>query len=254
MNIFSLKKKTVIVTGCASGIGKSTCKTLANMGADIIGIYNNSDFIETKEYVEKVGQKFMSYKLDLESCHQHEISNILDYIQYGGTEPDGLVNCAGINLHDFVWDIKEEDWNRSIKINLTSTMLFCKEFGKIKAKNKTGGKIVNIASLQSFKGGIRAASYVATKHAVYGLTKTLANELGQYNINVNCVAPGFIETRMTKEFIQNKNISSKYLEHIALARWGKPSDVSNVIGFLLSDAASYITGAAIVVDGGYLFN
>jgi 2-deoxy-D-gluconate 3-dehydrogenase len=145
-----------------------------------------------------------------------------------------------------------EDWDKVFNINLKSAFFISKEFALYNIERKAKCKIILTASLLGYQGGYRSSAYTASKHGVIGITKLLSNEWGQYGINVNCVVPGYIKTKMTEEFINNIKVSDRYLNRIPLGYWGRPEDVIGAVLFLASKASDYMTGAAVVVDGGYL--
>lgn len=251
-NIFSLNNKSAVVTGCSTGIGQAICNSLSASGADIIGIYYNTHFKETEEIVKNNGKEFYPVKLDMESIKSVDLDSMLDEIEKNINPISILVNNAGINLRNSALEYTMEDWDKVFNINLKSAFFLSQALARRCVKNNRRCKIIQVASLLGFQAGYNTAGYTSSKHGVIGLTKLLANEWGQYGINVNSIVPGYIYTNMTKQFIENTNISERFLKRISLGRWGTPEDIAKAVIFLASSASDYMQGASIVIDGGYL--
>lgn len=252
-NIFSLKGKNILITGCSSGIGQTICYSLALMGAsNIIGLYYPEISKEMQEELTRTKTNFFAYKLNLDRIEDVNLEKLFDELEKQFKHIDILINNAGVNLHNIFVDYDINDWNKMMNINLKSIFLISQQFARRSIEKKIKGKIINTASLCSIQGGRNCLGYTVSKHGVWGLTKLMANELGEYDINVNCIMPGYIQTNMTKEFMENKKISQPYLERIPLKRWGTCKDLIGSILFLSSKASDYVNGANIIVDGGYI--
>ncbi len=239
------KGKTVLITGSTRGIGKAIAVAFAEKGADVIitGRDKGAAEIVANNIQNEYGVKAYGVALDLAGDVEaawKEIKSKVDFV-------DILVNNAGITKDTLFIRMKDEDWEQVINVNLNGTFKITKLVVKDMVKRKTG-KIINISSIIGFIGNVGQANYATTKAGLIGFTKSLAKELAPRNITVNAVAPGFIETDMTENL--PVEIKEKYLEQIPLRKFGKPRDVANVVLFLASDMASYITGETIHVNGG----
>jgi 2-deoxy-D-gluconate 3-dehydrogenase len=246
---FNLKGKVAIVTGSSTGLGQGMIIGLAEAGADITGV-DYVDAKETKEMVEKIGRKFLEVKANLLTTEP--IEDIIDQTvkEYG--KVDILINNAGIIRREDAIDFTEKNWDDVMSINAKTLFFFSQAVARQFIKQKTGGKIINVASMLSFQGGIRVPSYTASKSAVMGLTRALANEWIKYDINVNAIAPGYMATNNTRALREDKVRSKEILDRIPAGRWGLPEDVAGVAVFLASEASNYINGYTIAVDGGWL--
>lgn len=242
-----LKGKTAIVTGGARGIGKSIALKLAEEGANIVLNYRSAgSFVdEVINEIEAKGVKCVAVQCDV-SVHSEAEALIKAAVENFGSL-DILVNNAGITKDGLIMRMKEEDFDSVINVNLKGTFNTVKFASGVMMKQKRG-TIINIASVVGILGNPGQANYVASKAGIIGLTKTVAKELGSRGITCNAVAPGFIETDMTD--VLNEKQKSAMMDVIPLKRAGKASDVANVVAFLASDNASYITGQVISVDGG----
>lgn len=249
MELFNLEGKLAIVTGAGTGLGKGMAIGLAEAGADIVGI-GPSAMTETKEEVEKIGRKFLEIQADLSKTD--DVDKIIKEILNNYKKIDILVNNAGTIRREDAIDYKEEDWDYILNLNLKTVFFLSQKVAKQFLKQGTSGKIINIASMLSFQGGIRVPAYTASKSGVMGITKALANEWAKYNINVNAIAPGYMATDNTKQIRDDKKRSEEILSRIPAGRWGTPEDLVGTAIFLSSDASNYINGHTIAVDGGWL--
>lgn len=241
-----LKDKVALVTGGAQGIGRQICLAFAREGANIvIGDINPEQARKTKQEIEALGRKAEAEELDV--TNYAKVQNTLNKILDKFKKVDILVNNAGITRDNLILRMSEADWEAVIKVNLTGTFNCIKAVSRAMLKQRAG-KIINIASIVGLLGNAGQANYTASKAGIIALTKTTAKELGSRNINVNAVAPGFIQTRMTEGLA--KDTKAKMLSEISLGRLGNPEDVARVCLFLASEEANYITGQTIVVDGG----
>ncbi|SPJ26151.1 2-dehydro-3-deoxy-D-gluconate 5-dehydrogenase KduD [Palleronia abyssalis] len=237
---FDLSGKRALVTGANTGIGQAIAVGLAEAGAHVIAAGRRS----CAETVEKANGRAEEMILDL-----------ADPVAAAGALPgdlDILVNNAGIIRRADSVDYTEADWDDVMDVNLKAVFLMCQAFGKAAIAAGRGGRIVNIASLLSFQGGIRVPAYTASKHGVAGLTKIFANEWAGQGINVNAVAPGYIATNNTEALRDDPERSKAILDRIPAGRWGDPADIAGAVTFLCTPAANYVTGAVLNVDGGWL--
>ncbi len=246
---FSLKGKTAIVTGGNSGLGQAFAMALAKAGANIFIPSFVKDNGETKEMIEKQGVEvdFMQVGITAEGAPQKIIAACCE--RFGTV--DILVNNAGICKLNKVLDFGRADWDPMIDVNLTAAFELSYEAAKIMIPQKSG-KIINICSLFSYLGGQWSPAYSATKHALAGFTKAYCDELGQYNIQVNGIAPGYYATDITLATRSNPETNQRVLDHIPANRWGDTQDLMGAAVFLASPASNYVNGHLLVVDGGYL--
>lgn len=249
MNLFDLQGKVAIVTGGASGLGQGMAIALASAGADVVSV-GISDPNETRKKVEEMGKRFLVINADLTSIEP--IKKIVDTTIDAFGHVDILVNNSGIIRRNDAIDFSEKDWDDVMNLNLKTLFFLSQAVARQFVKQKTGGKIINIASMLSFQGGIRVPSYTSSKSGVMGLTRLLANEWAKYNINVNAIAPGYMATANTAALRADKVRSAEILGRIPAGRWGVPSDLAGPVIFLVSAAADYVNGYTVAVDGGWL--
>lgn len=249
LDMFSLEGKVAIVTGARTGLGQGMAIGLAKAGADIVGVGNNP-MEETKEIIESMGRKFLYIEADLVK------QDLIDFIVQKTVDTFGkvdiLVNNSGIIRRQDVLEFSDENWDDVINVNLKSVFYLSKAVANQFVKQGHGGKIINVASMLSFQGGIRVASYTASKSAISGLTKLMSNELAMHNINVNAIAPGYMATNNTQALRQDETRSKEILDRIPVGRWGIPNDLEGAAIFLASKASDYVQGIIIPVDGGWL--
>lgn len=246
---FSLEGKVAIVTGCSTGLGQGIALGLAEAGAHIVGV----DYVEapeTKAKVEALGKKFLGITANLMTTEP--VQAIIDKAVKEFGKVDILVNNAGIIRRQDAIEFTEQNWDDVININLKTVFFFSQAIAKQFLAQNTGGKIINIASMLSFQGGIRVPSYTASKSAVMGITRALANEWAQHNINVNAIAPGYMATNNTQALREDEDRSKAILDRIPAGKWGTPEDLAGAAVFLASQAAAYINGYTVAVDGGWL--
>ena len=239
--------KVALITGSSRGIGKSIAKDLASKGAFVIINYasNEQAAQSVKDEIESKGGKCEIRGFDVSSYSQ--VNDEIDSIVKDHGELNFLVNNAGITRDTLLMRMKEEDWDAVINVNLKGVFNCTKAASKYMVKQKSG-RIVNISSVVGEMGNPGQSNYSATKAGIIGYTKSVSRELASRNITVNSIAPGFIETDITSGL--SDKVKEYYLGQIPLSRFGSPEDVSGVVSFLLSDAASYITGEVIRVNGG----
>ncbi len=246
---FDLSGKVAIVTGCSTGLGQGMSLGLAEAGADIVGV-DYVDAPETKEAVEALGRSFLGIKADLSSVEPIE-GIITSAVEKFG-HVDILVNNAGIIRREDAIAFSEKDWDDVMNINIKTVFFFSQAAARQFISQGSGGKIINVASMLSFQGGIRVPSYTASKSGVMGITRLMANEWASHGININAVAPGYMATNNTAALRADEKRSAELLERIPAGRWGLPDDMKGPVVFLASSASNYVNGYTIAVDGGWL--
>ena len=248
LDIFSLKGKTALVTGANTGLGQGIALSLAQVGANIAaaGIVAAD---ETGDKVRALGREFINIDANLMSLEP--IDRIISETVSGLGGLDVLVNNAGLIRREDSVDFSEADWDAVMNVNIKSAFFMCQAAGR-KMIAQGHGKIINIASMLSFQGGIRVPSYTASKSGIAGITRLLANEWASKNININAIAPGYMATDNTQQLRDDPARSAEILGRIPAGRWGEPSDVGGTAVFLASQAANYLNGAIVPVDGGWL--
>jgi len=246
---FKLDGKIAVVTGGSRGLGQGIALGLAQAGADV-ALVDVLDMAESKAKIETLGRRCITITADLskKECVDDIVKKTVDGL--GGI--DILFNNAGIIRRAPITEFTEKDWDDVMNINIRTLFFLSQAVAKQMIKQARGGKIVNTASMLSFQGGILVPSYTASKSAVMGLTKLLANELGAYNINVNAIAPGYMATDNTKALREDPARNKAILDRIPAGRWGTPDDLQGAAVFLASKASDYIQGYTIAVDGGWL--
>jgi len=251
LNKFNLNGKTALVTGCKRGIGKAMAIALAEAGANIIGVSatlekTNSDI---EKEVTKLGRKFTAYTCDF--SNRKALYNFINIVKIDFPNIDILINNAGTINRAPITNHTDDLWDHVIEVNQTAQFILTREIGKRMIK-KRKGKIVFIASLLTFQGGITVPGYAASKGAIGQITKAFANEWASKGINVNAIAPGYINTDNTKDLRENPNRAKTILSRIPADRWGNPEDFAGPIVFLSSDASNYMHGSTLIVDGGWM--
>lgn len=247
--MFDIKDKVAIVTGANTGLGQAICVAYAKAGAKVLGVARRS-CAETKAKIDAIGGIFNECTADLSSTTP--IDNIIKTaIDLYGTV-DILVNNAGIIKRADAVDVTEEDWDSVINVNQKVVFFLSQAFAKVVFGQNKKGKIINIASMLSYQGGIRVPAYCASKSAVIGFTRSLCNEWASKGINVNGIAPGYMETNNTEQIRSDSKRNDAILERIPQGRWGRPDDIAGAAIFLASAASDYINGFTIAVDGGWL--
>jgi 2-deoxy-D-gluconate 3-dehydrogenase len=247
--LFDLSGKTAIVTGCNTGLGQGMAVALAEAGADVAGV-NRREASETRHLVEASGRRYIDIAADLSTIK--DIPAIVQRSVAAFGRIDILVNNAGIIRRADALEFTERDWDDVIDTNLKSVFFLAQAVARQFVAQAAGGKIINIASLLSFQGGIRVPSYTASKGGVLGLTRLLACEWAKHRINVNAIAPGYMETNNTEALRADVERNRAILERIPAGRWGSPDDLAGAVVFLASSASDYVNGHALVVDGGWL--
>jgi len=247
-NLFNLAGKTALVTGANTGLGQAIAVALAKAGADIVGA-GRSAAPDTARMVEAAGRRFLFVDADFSSTEP--VQRVADTAAQFQGRIDILVNNAGTIHRADSLDVTEEHWDAVINTNLKS-LFFLSQAVARKMAQQGGGKIINVASLLSFQGGIRVPAYTASKSAVAGLTRALANEWAPQGINVNALAPGYFETNNTAALRDDAVRAPAILARIPAGRWGTPDDLAGAAVFLASQASDYVHGIVLPVDGGWL--
>jgi 2-deoxy-D-gluconate 3-dehydrogenase len=248
-NLFDLTGKTAVVTGANTGLGQAIAVALAGAGAGIVAV-GRSAMDETERLCRETGAAFHAVQADLSSLDPIE-RIVGESAEFGG-RIDILVNNAGIIRRADAIDFTEKDWDDVMNVNLKSTFFLSQAAARRMLADGQGGKIINIASLLSFQGGIRIPSYTASKSGLAGLTRLLACEWAAKGINVNAIAPGYFVTNNTEALRNDPRRSGEILGRIPAGRWGDPSDLGGAVVFLASAAADYVHGVVLPVDGGWL--
>lgn len=250
-SIIDLSGKTALVTGCNRGIGRAIATSLAQAGADIVGV---SASLETKgsaveKDVQAVGRQFFSYKCDFSD--RAALTQFINQLDADGHAIDILVNNAGAIRRAPAAEHGDSDWDHVIEVDLSAPFVLTREIGK-RMLARAGGKIIFVASVLSFQGGINVPGYAAAKGGVAQLTRAFANEWAAHGINVNAVAPGYVATDNTAALQADDARSAALLARVPANRWGTPEDIAKPVVFLASDAAAFVHGAILPVDGGWL--
>lgn len=251
INLFDLTGKTALVTGCNRGIGKAMAEALGEAGADIIGVASSDiqSASDLQNAVTEAGRKFYPYQADL--GNRESIYAFIKKVKAEHQHIDILINNAGVILRQPAAEHSDEYWDQVLNINLDAPYILSREFGRDMVA-RGYGKIIFTASLLTFQGGINVPGYTASKSAIGGLVKALANEWAGKGVNVNAIAPGYINTDNT-EALRNDPVRSKsILDRIPAGRWGTPEDFKGPALFLASDASSYVNGTILTVDGGWM--
>jgi 2-deoxy-D-gluconate 3-dehydrogenase len=246
---FDLTGRVAIVTGANTGLGQAIAIALAQAGADIVAL-GRSAADETARAVADAGRRFHLVQASLERVDG--FGDVLASAREAFGRLDVLVNNAGTIRRADALDFSEGDWDAVMDVNLKSAFFLSQAFARTLVAGQQPGKIINVASLLSFQGGIRVASYTASKSGLLGLTRLLANEWAKLGINVNAIAPGYFETRNTDALRADADRNRSILERIPAGRWGVPADLGGAAVFLASPASDYVHGAVLPVDGGWL--
>ncbi|QZT35515.1 2-dehydro-3-deoxy-D-gluconate 5-dehydrogenase KduD [Caldalkalibacillus thermarum TA2.A1] len=248
LNQFSLKGKTALVTGARTGIGQAIAVGLAEAGADLILLGHRDNMQETERLIGQTGRSYETVLIDLSKIDQLPEKCAKLAADY---RIDILVNNAGIIRREAAIQHSLADWHAVIDTNLNAVFILTQHIAKPMLE-RGRGKIINIASLLSFQGGITVPGYTASKHAISGLTKAWANEWASQGVQVNAIAPGYIETNNTEALRKNEKRNAEILSRIPAGRWGVPQDLVGAAVFLASPASDYVNGHILVVDGGWM--
>lgn len=245
---FDLSGRCAAVTGAGRGLGQGVALGLAEAGADLVLLGLPGSQAETEKAIRDLGRDVEVVDLDVSDTDAVERASAQ---VTASRQVDILVNNAGIIDREDSVNVSTEAWSRVVDINLTGLFFLCQQFGRPMV-DRGYGKIVSIASLLSFQGGLRVASYAASKHGVAGVTKALANEWAGYGVQINAIAPGYMATDNTTALREDPVRSKAILERIPAGRWGSPKDIAGAAVFLSSSASDYVNGHVLVVDGGWM--
>ncbi|KIV82385.1 2-deoxy-D-gluconate 3-dehydrogenase [Exophiala sideris] len=253
--LFSLEGKTAVITGGTRGIGAAMALALAEAGADIILVQRDDSNKKTYNEIVELGRKATIVTADLSD--RSSVAKIVPDLAKAGHDMHILLTCAGIQKRHPAHQFPLEDWDSVLQVNLTTVFTLCRDFGaylltKPEPSSGPRGSIINVASLLTFQGGITVPAYAAAKGGVGQLTKALSNEWASKGIQVNAIAPGYIDTDMNEALIANETRARQILERIPAGRWGKPEDFKGAVVFLASNASAYVSGEVLTVDGGWM--
>lgn len=248
---FSLEGRAALVTGAGRGIGQALAVGLAEAGADV-ALLDRLPCGETRNAVAETGRRTVEIEADLRDLDPDRAARLIHEAEEGLGRLDILVNAAGVLRRSPALEMAEEAWREVLDLDLTAVFTLSQAAARRFIHHGRGGRIVNIASMLSFQGGLNAASYAAAKSGIAGLTRALANEWAPLGINVNALAPGYIATALTEGLRQDPERDAQILSRIPAGRWGEPDDLKGAAVFLASDAAAYVHGAILPVDGGWL--
>jgi 2-deoxy-D-gluconate 3-dehydrogenase len=249
LDSFRLEGRTALVTGASRGLGAALAVALAEAGADVV-LTARTDVAATQRLVEATGRRAHAVLAD--QADRASLDRLLQALGRDVPLPDILVNNAGTIRRNAFVDFPLPDWDEVLETNLTAPFRLSQRLAREWVAQRRGGKIIHVASLLSFQGGIRVASYTAAKSALAGLTRLMANELAPHGINVNAIAPGYMATDNTAALRADEQRNRSILERIPAGRWGTPDDLKGAVIFLASPAAAYVHGHILTVDGGWM--
>ena len=254
LKAFNLEGKVALVTGAERGLGRGMAVALAEAGANIVGVSHGAEAHETKVAIEACGRQYVRVQADLMSIEP--VERIVQEAIKAFGHIDILVNNAGIITRNDSIDFTEKEWDDVMNINVKTVFFLCqavaKQFIAQGEKGRAGGKIINIASMLSFQGGIRVPSYTASKSGIKGITMLMANEWAKHGVCVNAIAPGYMSTDNTAQIRADEKRNAEILGRIPAGRWGLPEDLGGAVVFLASHASNYVNGQTLAVDGGWL--
>jgi 2-dehydro-3-deoxy-D-gluconate 5-dehydrogenase len=249
LDFFSLDGQVAIVTGGNKGLGQAYAVALAKAGADLFVVTHGTEWDETRELIENTGRKVEFFQADL-TDRKNAKALVSKCVEVYG-KVDILINNAGTIRRAPLLEYTEEDWDAVVELNQNSMFFLSQEAAKHMVEQRSG-KIVNIASMLSFQGGKFVPPYTVSKHGVVGLTKSFANELAEYGIQVNAIAPGYVKTANTAPIREDEKRNAEILSRIPAARWADPADLMGIVVFLSSRASDYMNGSVVAIDGGWL--
>ncbi|UUI03025.1 SDR family oxidoreductase [Oceanobacillus jeddahense] len=249
IEMFSLTGKVAAITGATRGIGRALAIALAEAGSDIALLQRDLSNDILKEEIKQIGRECDIIPCDLNDLEQ--VKQAIPEVVKRFGKIDILVNNAGIQRRAPAVDFSELDWDDVLQVNLKSVWLLCQSAGKYMVPSKSG-KIINLASLNAYQGGIDIVAYASAKGGIAQLTKALANDWAKHNVNVNAIVPGYIDTDMNEALINDDNRNQQILDRIPAGRWGSPDDFKGTVVFLASEASNYVHGHLLAVDGGWL--
>ena len=249
LDLFKLDGQVAIVTGASRGLGQAMARGLAEAGADIVGIGRSKDWAELEKIITATGRKFWGVSADL--GRPRDRIGLVDKIMTLTGRVDILVNNAGISHRHPPEEYPLAEWHELLEVHLHASFDLSQQVAKQMLK-RGRGKIINIGSVMTFEGGLNIPAYAAAKHALAGLTKSLANSWSRQGINVNCICPGYFETTLSHVLQDDPVRGPQILDRIPVGRWGQPDEIAGTCVFLASDASNYMHGSEVVIDGGWL--
>ena len=240
-----------MVTGASRGIGRGIAKALAEAGADVAGV-SRSASTETQALVEAAGRRYLSLQADLAAASVADLNGLVDQTAAHFGRIDILVNNAGITIRRTALELTAEDWHNVMQVNLHAVFFLCQAAGRYFVPQGRGKIVINIASLMSYQGGVQIAPYVASKHGVAGITRALATDWAPHGVNVNAIAPGYIDTDMTEALQQNPARAPEIRLRTPAGRWGTAADIGKLAVYLASPESDFMHGSIVPIDGGWL--
>ena len=247
---FDLSGKVALVTGAAQGLGQGFALGLAEAGADV-ALLDRKPCIRTHDLVQALGRRSMYIEADLSQVNSKNVSEIIDQVITGLGGVNILVNNAGAITRGPMIDYPEDEWHYIYSVNVDAVFFISQAVARW-MRDHSGGKIINICSMLSYQGGITVPAYTSSKSALAGLTRSMANDLASYNINVNGIAPGYMLTENTQPLHDDPERNPAILQRIPMGRWGRPDDLKGIVVFLASSASDYMSGSIVNVDGGWM--
>lgn len=251
MNLFDITGKKVVFTGAGGGLGKGMVEAILDAGGEVAILDIRPELPGVVEEFKAKGYKAHGVKCDLNDREDLKKS-FAEALALLGGEIDALFNVAGVQRRHKSEEFPIEDWDFVLNVNLTAPFMLCQLAAREMIKRGKGGKIINISSLLGFFGGYTVPAYSASKGAISQITKAFCNEWARYGINVNAIAPGYMDTEMNVALVNDEGRNSEILARIPTGRWGTPKDMQGIGIFLMSEASNYVNGAVILVDGGYM--
>lgn len=248
---FRLDGKIALVTGASRGLGRAMTLGLAEAGAHIVGLGRKPEAGAIKEEVEALGRRFVHIQCDLLEMSVGQLQLLVADVVTEMGRLDILVNNAGLIRRNNVLEFSEAEWDKVVQVNQKAAFFLAQAAARV-MKAQGGGKIINVSSVLGFEGGLFVLSYTSTKHGIVGMTRAMANELAEHNIQVNAIAPGYFMTDMTAALQADKVRNQALLARIPTGRFGRPEELQGMVVYLASAASSYVNGATFVVDGGWL--
>ncbi len=247
---FCLENNVALVTGASRGIGRGIAKAFAEAGADVAGV-SRSASTETQALVEAAGRRYLSLQADLAAASAADLNALVDQTAAHFGRIDILVNNAGVTIRKTALELTADDWHNVMQVNLHAVFFLCQAAGRYFVPQGRG-KIVNIASLMSYQGGVQIAPYVTSKHGVAGITRALATDWAAHGVNVNAIAPGYIDTDMTEALKQNPERAPEITLRTPAGRWGTAEDIGKLAVYLASSESDFMHGSIVPIDGGWL--